>query len=114
MFRFILLLATAAIVLVLTGWPGGLIDGTDSDGRLVSSTGTTATAPLNRPAVRVLSAPTELHLGGPGTVQGKNSPFDHPFYLAMNQAMGTTGNEYDTALVPDRVTTQIDYVRIWK
>jgi len=47
-------------------------------------------------------------------LQGRNSPFDHPFYLSMNQAMGTTGNEYDPALVPDRVTTQVDYVRIWR
>jgi hypothetical protein len=30
------------------------------------------------------------------------------------QGMGAAGNEYDPALVPDRVTTQIDYVRIWK
>lgn len=46
--------------------------------------------------------------------QGRYSPFDHPFYLSLNQAMGTVGNEYDPALVPDRVTTQVDYVRIWK
>lgn len=46
--------------------------------------------------------------------QGKNSPFDKPFYLALNQAMGTVGNEYDADLVPETVTTQIDYVRIWK
>ena len=48
------------------------------------------------------------------SMQGKNSPFDKPFYLAMNQAMGTVGNEYDPDLVPARVTTRIDYVRIWK
>lgn len=46
--------------------------------------------------------------------QGKNSPFDQPFYLSLNQAMGTVGNDYDPDLVPDRVTTKIDYVRIWK
>ncbi|MCZ4498273.1 MAG: glycoside hydrolase family 16 protein [Marmoricola sp.] len=46
--------------------------------------------------------------------QGKNSPFDQPFYLSLNQAMGAIGNEYDPDLVPDRVTTLIDYVRIWK
>lgn len=45
---------------------------------------------------------------------GENSPFDQPFYLSMNQAMGAFGNEYDPAVVPDRVTTQVDYVRIWK
>lgn len=47
-------------------------------------------------------------------LQGKYSPFDQPFYLALTQAMGTTGNLYDPAVVPDRVTTEIDYVRIWK
>ncbi|MET3961126.1 beta-glucanase (GH16 family) [Marmoricola sp. OAE513] len=47
-------------------------------------------------------------------VQGRSSPFDKPFYLAMNQAMGALGNEYDPAVVPDTVTTEIDYVRIWK
>lgn len=46
--------------------------------------------------------------------QGKNAPFDKPFYLSLNQAMGTTANEYDPDLVPDTVTTQVDYVRIWK
>lgn len=46
--------------------------------------------------------------------QGKYSPFDKPFYLSLNQAMGDLGNVYDPAVVPDRVTTQIDYVRIWK
>ncbi|MFL6157084.1 MAG: family 16 glycosylhydrolase, partial [Marmoricola sp.] len=47
-------------------------------------------------------------------LHGASSPFDKPFFLALTQAMGTTGNLYDTALVPDKVTTQIDYVRIWK
>ncbi len=51
---------------------------------------------------------------GTALVQGRDSPFDHPFYLSMNQAMGTTGNEYDPVLVPNQVTTQVDYVRIWK
>ncbi|MET3961127.1 beta-glucanase (GH16 family) [Marmoricola sp. OAE513] len=45
---------------------------------------------------------------------GETSPFDHPFYLALNQAMGAIGNEYVDDQVPDRLTTQIDYVRIWK
>ncbi|MFL6022101.1 MAG: family 16 glycosylhydrolase [Marmoricola sp.] len=49
-----------------------------------------------------------------GFVQGKYSPFDKPFFLALTQAMGTTGNEYDPNVVPDKVTTQVDYVRIWK
>ncbi|RNL61262.1 glycoside hydrolase family 16 protein [Nocardioides marmoriginsengisoli] len=47
-------------------------------------------------------------------VHGPNSPFDKPFYFLMNQAMGTVGNVYDPAVVPDKVTTKVDYVRIWK
>jgi beta-glucanase (GH16 family) len=47
-------------------------------------------------------------------VHGQNSPFDKPFYLSLNQAMGASGNVYDPAVVPDKVTTQVDYVRIWK
>ncbi|WP_370289175.1 family 16 glycosylhydrolase [Nocardioides sp.] len=49
-----------------------------------------------------------------GGVQGQYGPFDKPFYLNLNQAMGTTGNEYDPNVVPDKVTTQIDYVRVWQ
>ncbi|RNL80927.1 glycoside hydrolase family 16 protein [Nocardioides marmorisolisilvae] len=48
------------------------------------------------------------------TLHGKTSPFDKPFFLALTQAMGTTGNVYDTNVVPDKVTTLVDYVRIWK
>lgn len=47
-------------------------------------------------------------------VQGEYSPFDQPFYLSMFQGMGALNNEYDPAVVPDKVTTQVDYVRIWK
>ena len=47
-------------------------------------------------------------------LQGANSPFDRPFFLSLTQAMGDTGNVYDTSVVPDKVTTQVDYVRIWK
>jgi beta-glucanase (GH16 family) len=47
-------------------------------------------------------------------LQGKNSPFDQPFYLALNQAMGTIGNTYDADQMPEKVTTQIDYVHIWQ
>jgi beta-glucanase (GH16 family) len=45
---------------------------------------------------------------------GSPAPFDQPFYLLLNQAMGTVGNDYDPDQVPDRLTTQIDYVRVWK
>lgn len=47
-------------------------------------------------------------------VGDSTAPFDHPFYLALNQAMGTIGNDYDADQVPDRLTTQVDYVRVWK
>ncbi len=46
--------------------------------------------------------------------EGSPAPFDHPFYLALNQAMGTVGNQYDPDLVPARLTTQVDYVRVWR
>ena len=45
---------------------------------------------------------------------GSPAPFDHPFYLALNQAMGTLGNEYVPGTLPERVTTEVDYVRIWR
>ncbi len=45
--------------------------------------------------------------------EGSAAPFDHPFYLSLNQAMGTLGNEYNPDVVPDRLTTQVDYVRVW-
>jgi beta-glucanase (GH16 family) len=49
-------------------------------------------------------------------IHGESSaaPFDHPFYLALNQAMGTLGNLYDPDVVADRLTTQVDYVRVWR
>lgn len=42
------------------------------------------------------------------------APFDQPFFAALTQAMGTTGNEYDPAVMPERITTQVDYIRIWE
>lgn len=48
------------------------------------------------------------------TAHGRYSPFDKPFYLALNQAMGTIGNEYDPVVMPERITTKVDYVRIWQ
>jgi len=41
------------------------------------------------------------------------APFDHPFYLSLNQAMGTIGNEYSAGM-PSRVSTEVDYVRVWR
>ncbi|MCZ4498274.1 MAG: glycoside hydrolase family 16 protein [Marmoricola sp.] len=45
---------------------------------------------------------------------GSAAPFDHPFYLNLNQAMGTIGNEYDASQLPNRITTKVDYVRVWR
>lgn len=45
---------------------------------------------------------------------GSPAPFDKPFYLSLNQAMGALGNVYDPSQVPGRLTTKIDYVRVWK
>lgn len=42
-----------------------------------------------------------------------NSPFDSPFFLALTQAFGTTGNEFDLATGPTLSSTEVDYVRIW-
>jgi beta-glucanase (GH16 family) len=48
------------------------------------------------------------------------APFDSPFFPILTQAMGLSNpydpadNHYDTNVVPDVVSTQIDYVHIWK
>lgn len=57
---------------------------------------------------------TDDYSSAAAAAHGDTSPFDQPFYLSMNQAMGTTGNLYDPDVIPAKVTTQIDYVRIWK
>lgn len=41
-------------------------------------------------------------------------PFDHPFFLALTQAIGIGGNAFDVTKTPLPATTQVDYVRIWK
>ncbi|MDT0202522.1 glycoside hydrolase family 16 protein [Nocardioides sp. AE5] len=56
----------------------------------------------------------ENNYSSPVGLLNANAPFDHPFFLALTQMMGTTGNEYDPAVMPARVTTQVDYVRIWQ
>lgn len=42
------------------------------------------------------------------------APFDHPFFMALTQAIGTSGNELQPGVTPLPATTQLDYVRIWK
>ena len=41
------------------------------------------------------------------------APFDSPFFLALTQLFGTTGNEFDLDRGPKLSTTLVDYVRIW-
>ena len=42
-----------------------------------------------------------------------SQPFDHPFMIALTQALGVAGNSV-TSATPLPATTQIDYVRVWK
>jgi beta-glucanase (GH16 family) len=42
------------------------------------------------------------------------APFDVPFFLALTQSFGTTGNEFDPATGPEESSTVVDYVRIWQ
>ncbi|HEX4191310.1 MAG TPA: glycoside hydrolase family 16 protein [Marmoricola sp.] len=44
---------------------------------------------------------------------GSAAPFDQPFYLILDQAMGTVGNIANPSTLPTKVTTKIDYVRIF-
>lgn len=40
-------------------------------------------------------------------------PFDHPFMVAITQALGVSPNAYD-AKTPLPATTEVDYVRVWE
>jgi beta-glucanase (GH16 family) len=42
------------------------------------------------------------------------APFDSPFFLALTQAFGTTGNVFDATQGPKTSTTSVDYVRVWE
>jgi beta-glucanase (GH16 family) len=44
----------------------------------------------------------------------KPQPFDHPFMVALTQALGVGGNAFDPATTPLPATTQVDYVHVWK
>jgi beta-glucanase (GH16 family) len=44
----------------------------------------------------------------------KPQPFDHPFMVALTQALGIGGNAFDPATTPLPATTQVDYVHVWK
>jgi beta-glucanase (GH16 family) len=46
----------------------------------------------------------------------KPQPFDHPFFVALDQSFGhsATGNPFDPERTPLPATTEVDYVRVWK
>ena len=44
----------------------------------------------------------------------KPQPFDHPFMVALTQALGQTTNAFDPLVTPLPATTDIDYVHVWK
>jgi beta-glucanase (GH16 family) len=41
------------------------------------------------------------------------APFDQPFFMALTQALGVTGNE-PTSKTPIPATMKVDYVRVWR
>jgi beta-glucanase (GH16 family) len=43
----------------------------------------------------------------------KPAPFDHPFMIALTQALGIGTNAFDPATTPLPATTTVDYVRVW-
>ncbi|HEX4191308.1 MAG TPA: glycoside hydrolase family 16 protein [Marmoricola sp.] len=49
-----------------------------------------------------------------GVAQGSTAPFDKAFFLCLTQAMGTLNNSLKPGTVSLPVTTEIDYVRVWK
>jgi len=95
MFRVFLLLVTASVALYISGGPSALLEAGDAGKNLVSSTArTTATGVLNRPAIRVLSAPTELELGQPGTVEVQAEPPATPGTAIYLRTAGSYGLGY--------------------
>lgn len=44
----------------------------------------------------------------------KPQPFDHPYIIALTQALGIGVNAFDAGKTPLPATSQIDYVRVWK
>ncbi|HEX4110443.1 MAG TPA: glycoside hydrolase family 16 protein [Solirubrobacteraceae bacterium] len=41
-------------------------------------------------------------------------PFNQPFFVALTQALGISGNAFNPATTPLPATTSIEYVRVWK
>ncbi|MFL6106131.1 MAG: family 16 glycosylhydrolase [Marmoricola sp.] len=48
------------------------------------------------------------------TADHPNAPFDSPFFLALSQAFGAAGNEFDVATAPKTAGTVVDYMRVWE
>jgi len=44
----------------------------------------------------------------------KPKPFDHPFMIALTQALGVGANAFVPSTTPLPATTQVDYVRVWQ
>jgi beta-glucanase (GH16 family) len=42
------------------------------------------------------------------------APFDKPFVVYLSQVMGSGSNEFDASATPLPLTTEIDWVRVWK
>ena len=44
------------------------------------------------------------------------APFDHPYFMAMNQSLGVAGtvNAFDPARTPLPATTEVDHVKVWR
>ena len=43
-----------------------------------------------------------------------SQPFDHPFMIAITQALGVGDNAFAPWTTPIPATTEVDYVRVWK
>jgi beta-glucanase (GH16 family) len=53
------------------------------------------------------------HTIDPASPLSGSQPFDHPFMIALTQALGVGANAV-TSATPLPATTQVDYVRVWK
>jgi beta-glucanase (GH16 family) len=55
-----------------------------------------------------------VHRPNPAAPLAGPQPFDHPFFIALTQALGVNTNLFDPASTPLPATTEVDYVRVWK
>jgi beta-glucanase (GH16 family) len=54
------------------------------------------------------------HTWNPASPVVSPQPFDHPFMVALTQALGVATNAFDPETTPLPATTEIDYVRVWR